>query len=226
MWDWNAYLHNLYLDSNVRLSLGFRQGLSYGFSYSMSTNNWQTIMNYSSETSTSSQAFAAEYDAVLVAPYTGYYTFYANGDDSITVSGSLYDAQNGYGPETQLIRVPLYTSPGDFITYAAINHSPRISLTRGSRYKLRVSLINNIRQDNMEVAMRVDPVYDSATGYLLDGLNSVNNQDTNLPPEVLLQENTVPLTFSPTFLHHHALRDVQIVSVNALLQKEVQVMRI
>ena len=71
--------------------------------------------------------------------------------------------------------------------------------------------------------MRVDPSYDPAIGYLVDGLNSVNGQDNNLPPEIQLQENTVPLTFSSTFLHHHALKDVQIVSVSSLLQREVQV---
>ena len=221
LWDWNTVSHNSYSSTNVRLSFGFRQGLSNSFYYTLGSN-WQSQLGYNSQ-SQNAQAFGAEYNTVLVAPYTGVYTFYGNGDDWLAVHGSLYNANTGYGPETQLFNVPSYTLPGDFLTYANINHSPGISLKRGDRYKLRVSIVNNLGPDNMEIAMRVDPSYDPNTGYLVDGLNHASGKDSNLPPEILLQENTVPLTFSPTFLHHHALRDIQIVSVNCLLQREVQV---
>ena len=220
MWDYATALTNSYSDSNVRLSLGFKQGLSYSFSNNLDRNNWQSILGYNSKSS-QSQAFAAEYTGVLVAPYTGVYTFYANGDDALTVRGALYDPLVGYGPEATLINVPLYTAPGDFITYANINHSPGISLTRGSRYRLRTSLINKLSLDYIEVAMRVDPAYDPNTGNLLDGVLSANGQDVNLAPETISQP--VPLTFSPTFLHHHAVRDVQFVAINAVLKREVQV---
>lgn len=221
MWDYATALTNSYSNSNIRLSLGFKQGLSHSFTGSIDRNNWQNILGYNSKNS-QSQAFAAEYTGVLVAPYTGIYTFYANGDDALTVRGALYDPLLGvYGPETSLINVPSYTAAGDFITYASINHSPGISLTRGSRYRLRTSLINKNTLDYIGVAMRVDPAYDPNTGYLLDGVLSANGQDINLAPETISQP--VPLTFSPTFLHHHAVREIQLVSINAILKREVQV---
>ena len=187
----------------------------------MDKYNWQTIMGYDSKLSTQNKFFAAEYIGVLVAPYTGVYTFYANGDDTLTVRGALYDPILGYVNEQSIISVPSYTEPGDFMTYDSINHSPGVRLTRGSRYRLRTSLYNRQGNDNIEVAMRIDPDYDAATGFLLDGVQHANGNDGHLAPEILAQP--APLTFSPTFLHHHAVREVQNVTISATLIREVQV---
>lgn len=224
MWDSVAVGKNTFTNDLVRVSLGFRQGLQYGFSFNMNTYNWPQMVGYTSG-ATDARVFGADYVGVLVAPYTGQYQFFANADDSLKVYGAPYISGTSYGAETLLISVSSYTVPADFVTYAAINRSPTIYLRRGSRYKLRIRLINTGGADNIHVAMRVDPTYNPLTGNLVDGEQRLNGMNGNQAPEMLLQESATPLQFSDTFLRHHSLKDIQNVSVSAAFQREVQVHR-
>lgn len=222
MWDMGSYRKKSFLDKDVRLSYGFKQGLSYGFFLNMDKFLWPTLTGYNSS-STDNRQFVADYTTVLVAPYTGIYKFFANGDDAVKVYGAKYTTSSHLGTESLIISVPSYTIPGDFYTYRSINQSPGIFLDRGSRYKLRINLVNTAGNDYFGLAMRIDPSYDAVTGYLVDGLAAANAANSELPDEVKLQEAATPLSFSNSFLHHHSLKDIQIISISANLVREVQV---
>jgi len=226
MWDMGSYRKNSYPDKDVRLSYGFKQGLSYGFSLNMDYYNWPTLTGYNASSTSDSKQYVADYTAILVAPYTGVYKFYANCDDSIKVYGAKYSSSSGFSPESLILSVPYYTAAGDFYTYRSINQSPGVFLSRGSRYKLRTTLINTGGPDYFELAMKVEPSYDASSGYLVDGLAAMSGANNNIPAEVKLQEAATPLTFSNSFLHHNSFKDIQNISISANLVKEVQVFKL
>ena len=223
VWDWKTYVSNTYRysDDLVRISVGLKQGLAFGFYYNVGSN-WPNLFAFNNYYPSCSVCYAADYTSVLVAHYTGVYIFHMNSDDSSYLYGSRDLNGEASSPEVLLMSVP-YSTPGDFITQRSRSSSLPVRLSRGERYHLRVRLLNTGGPDYVELALEIAPDYNSSTGYLVDGINSLDSvHSSGEAPEISLQ-NPVPLTFPDTFLHHHSLKDIQLISLSMAYKYEIQV---
>jgi hypothetical protein len=195
VWDWSSYSSNKFPLSDVRISFGLKQALSFGFYYDVGSN-WPTLLSYSSKGS-NKYHYAADFTTVLIAPYSGNYVFYMDSDDDAILFGSryLYDTSfrnDGIGNEVQLLSTR-YSPRGSF--FKSLDGS--LHLERGDKYHLRVRLSNGGGgPDFVELAMRVD---------LDDHETSTNN------------------SISKVTMHHHSLKDIQIIQLSWNYQYEVQV---
>jgi hypothetical protein len=229
MWNYYDYQHvsNTYLlnDHNVRLSIGLRQGLSFGFYYSFG-KNWPSLANYTSQ-STDPLSFAADYYSVLLAPYTGIYFFYMTSDDSAKLYGKLFfQEKKYYSAETLLLTTSYSADLTDFYGNGnGVNgkKSIGVSLKRGDRYHLRVRLVNTGGPDFLQLAMRIDLNYDTK-GVLIDYANSFTQQNVSSNSN-LEQRSTTPTSssFSHSFLRHHSVKAIHVFSLSIEYRKEIQV---
>jgi hypothetical protein len=226
VWDWREYNKNRYNDSNVRISIGIHQDISFGLHYNFGSN-WPSYFGYKSYKSGDIWAYVADYTTILVAPYTGKYVFYMNSDDDSYLYGShevidSKDSSRRYQTTEVLLMSTSYSPRRDFVSQISRSRSSSVHLERGDRYHIRVRLINYQGPDFLEVAMKVTPDYDKISGYLIDGMNYLNGLDANLNEEIKKQ-NPIPLQFSDAFLQYRSLKDVQLVNLNMKYQLEVQV---
>lgn len=202
---------------NVAMEFGLRQSLSFGFSYNFDYY-WYSTLGYNSQSSEPRQ-YKADFYSIFTAPYTGNYSFYMSVDDSGRIYGAREVADGSFTSETQLLSIPYYTGLGNYFLYPnSIPRTPEVHLDRGERYLLHVYAVNSGGADFVEVAMRIDPAYDSLTGGLIDAQNELADKEETpeISPETVAE-------FSSTFLEHHALRDVQLISLNMKYHYEVQV---
>ena len=209
LWDWDAYNANKFPNSAVRRSFALHQGMSFGLNYDVGSD-WAGQLGYSSR-SWDSRAFVADYSTLLVAPFTGVYYFYVmNVDNSVSLYGAPQDSN-----EEKLLVSATY-SYIDSTDRSVIRESAGVHLSAGDRYSLRARLINSGGPDNLHLALRIDPEYFNGTRYLTDGL---------LGSSVTLPEETFspPLKLADTFLHHHAVRDIQQVQLSMVYKLEIQV---
>jgi hypothetical protein len=217
MWDWASYSANTMTPSTVRLSFGLRQELSFGFYTDIGTG-WNTAAGYNSKQG-NPYAYAADYVTVLVAPYSGFYSFMMSSDDQASLYGVRdHHRKNAtaYDVETLLLSTS-YNGVGNY--YANPLSLPMttqvLHLSRGDRYKLRVRLVNTGQADFIELNMKVVPDR-TVDGVLVDTIRPIN--DTQTTPEV----NAFGNTHSTSFLQHHAQKDIQVIKMSMAYRQEVQ----
>jgi len=211
LWDWNANNANKFPDSAVRLSFSLHQALSFGLYYDVGSD-WASQLSYNSMAS-DSKVYVADYTTTLLAPYTGVYYFYImTTDDYASLYGSNYTSA-GKGKETLLVSAT-YSPP--YVVLSKVVKSDGVHLSIGQRYNLRTRVVNTGGADHIRLAVKVKPQFVNGTKYVLDGLDSSLIQ---LPEEV----NPVPEKFSEQFLHHHSLKDIQIMPLSMDYLLEVQV---
>jgi hypothetical protein len=219
MWSFYDYQNgNAGKESKVRLSIGLRQGLNFGFYYTFG-NTWPTLANYDSKSSDPMQ-YAADYFSVLLAPYSGTYYFYMTSDDSAKLYGKI-DSKTSI---EALLLSTSYSAAGDFYVNGVNGKkSIGVALKRGERYHLRVRLVNTGGPDYLQLAMKIKLNYDATNGILADYADSLQSNASQLV--ALEQRSVTPLSpsFSNSFLRHHSLKDIQVLSLSIVHRQEIQV---
>lgn len=198
-------------DSNAVFSFPWRNGLNFNFYYNFGGNSWPSVNGISSISTQKSSylVFSLQIETVFIAPYSGRYKFSLSIDDY----GGLYNASGSLIAST-----PGYTSPDDFSHYPS-QTSKWIRLAIGQRYPLRVKSINTGYADQTQVAVRIAPDYAS------DGHGNMVIKDSLNPtlPSTLQYPTVVPPAQLPIhLLQHHAVREVQTISLSMYHQYEVQ----
>ncbi len=221
MWSYADYYYNRMTDKNVDLEFAIKGDMANSMYYLVGSD-WISKMGYSSDWYYP-HAFVADHVTNLIAPITGDYTFFVNSDDTsylyaARVTGSGSDGRDILDTET-LIRTSYYVGAlDDIYSQQADRISKTISLNRGEKLRIRCRLINGPTADFIKIGMKIAPTYE-ADGVTLSDL--VMNKTTVASDEELLP-SLANLT-SPTFLQHHAWRDVQVVSLSMKYQYEIQV---
>jgi len=195
---------------------GLHQALSFSLYYDIGMN-WSSHLGYYTYGDYNTQLTTADYTTILVAPYSGLYTFYImSAIGSATLYGSNYTATDK-GVESILVSTTSNYLPN--VQLSNVVKSAGVHLTIGQRYYLRttVVLFSLTGNDYIHLAVEVKPQFFNGTEYLLDGLGFGSY---GLPEEI----NPVPEKFSPQFMHHHSLKDIQILLLSMDYLFEVQVM--
>lgn len=208
MWSMADFQNNRLTDPFVDLQFAFKNEMSFSFMYWIGSN-WPSLLGYSSGVG-EQYMYAADFNTVMTAPISGFYRFYMSSDDN----GYIYGNKNGAA--STLILSTIYRSYEDLYSSPAGQMSGNIYLNRGERYNLRVRLLNGGgTYDFLQIGLRIMPNY-NANGTLSD----LDNQRREEPNSFLPALRNLT---SKEFLHHHALRDVQVVSLSIKYQLEVQV---
>lgn len=197
MWPLSNYYSNQMREDNVQLSLGYR-GDSLFSLYNMFGSDWN------SKVGVDAQTFAAQFATLLVAPVSGDYRFVISSDDNVF----LYCRLEGHETETTLFSNLPYTDANNVYSNLGQRLSQPVTLAAGQRLRLRALLVNVNTADYLSIGLRIDPS------------TAVENITEVVHGNGQVQE--VDLT-APTFAHHHALRDIQVVSLTINYQREVQV---
>jgi hypothetical protein len=131
-------------DEDMILSFPWREGLSFSMYYNFGGSSWPSYVGLSQ----SSRAFTAYIETVLLAPYTGYYTFYLSADDTAQLYGAILSPtissisnSSSLYQEELLASVSSYVVPYNFFTYST-QVSDSIWLARGQRYSLRTRTVS------------------------------------------------------------------------------------
>ncbi|RYG70220.1 hypothetical protein EON64_00755 [archaeon] len=228
MWNWTTYSANKMTERTVSLSKGWKADMSVGMHYALDSS-WPSRLGYTSGAG-DSRVFAADFSTFLVAPVTGMYQFYMTSDDVST----LFGRRRG-GVEEQLLNV-LYSDLGMYYVSSPSKRSKQVYLQRGERYGLRARLVNTGGPDYIEIGLKIEPNMTS-NGMLWDavqeqqlvlsqqpisafaeGGRAARLVDPSLPPLLNLS--------SSVFMHHHALKEVQVLSLQMAYQYERQVSRL
>lgn len=180
--------------SNKEISLSFKSDMLFSMYYGLSST-WYTDFNLTSV------VYTAEMSTYLTAPFSGYYRFYMSTDDS----GELYGTQTGTTSE-QLLLSTSYTDINDIYGSLSGHISSEIFLNRGDKYKLRLVASNYAGPDYVSLGLKIRPMIGADLSKAAVG-NGLQQADVN----------------SSTFLRHHALQEVQIVSLSMLYHREIQV---
>lgn len=199
LWPLSNYYSNQMRDDNVQLSLGYRGDSLFSLYYMFGTD-------WNSKIGVDSQTFAAQFATHLVAPVSGDYRFVVSGDDNVF----LFCRLEGQRTETTLFSNLPYTDANNVYSNLGQRLSQPVTLLAGQRLRLRALLVNVNTADYLSVGLRIDPS------------TAVENITQVVHGNGQVQE--VDLT-SPTFAHHHTLRDIQVVSLTINYQREVQVKR-
>ena len=210
-WDWSSTSE--YPESEVRLSGGFREGLSFGFEYLFGGRSWPDKLGYDSKQS-DLRRFAADFRTVLRAPYSGVYTFSGIVDDRLYVFGR----REGEVAETALFSAFF---PAEYYSSSeVVSESDGVYLARGELYHLRARTVNTGGPDFTEVSVRIDPAWDAHTGQLMDYVEWTQN-GTAMPGAADLAD---PLPSFPTDLRRlHSVQEVQAIDLDLEYRYEIQV---
>ena len=138
MWDGIDYLSNrVGNDAYVKKSFGWRDRM-YVSLYQLFGSSWPATLNFNSNLNYNYNFYIADIATTLVAPYTGYYTFYISVDDV----GHLYMSHVGVGvSEILLATNPSFTQDGNFWAYKS-QTSKSVSLYKGQRIYLRLRYVS------------------------------------------------------------------------------------
>jgi hypothetical protein len=207
MWNKNNYYSNKMTDNNVQFSLGWKSGSLFSMNYYFEDNTWPSKLGYTA--GNNDVIFAADFQTYLIAPCTGLYQFYMTSDDSSNLYGTRL------GDNERELMATSYTPPGDYYTNPSSKRSKVVYLARGEKYRLRARLVNTGGPDYIEIGMKIMPNYTS-NGVLVDELQSYSKYQQD-PYVAKFNLN------SSTFLHHHTLKDVQVISLSMQYRYEKQV---
>lgn len=195
-WSLSNYYSNQMTDQNVLISMGYRGDSLFSFYY-LFGSDWEQ------KAGVGLQTFAAQLQTYLVAPMEGYYSFYLSSDDN----SFLYCKKSSEASETTLFNNIPYSDPNAIYTMLSARRSSRVYLNAGERLKLRAVLINTNTIDYISLGLRIDPVNN------VSQINTIEHGD-GLQQYVNLQD--------PVFMHHHSLRDIQVLTLSIDYQREVQ----
>jgi hypothetical protein len=142
MWDYNI---NKYTDDSATfLMLPWRLGFSFSMYYLFGRSAWPSNAGLSR-----GLTFTAYIETILVAPYSGLYTFYLNSDDQSYLYGRLLEpylnnvnASEEDG-ETLLAYQNYWASPNEFFVYDS-QISDSVYLPRGQKYELRLKTVSDV----------------------------------------------------------------------------------
>lgn len=217
-WNYNDFVNGrVGSDTHVKMSFGFKQDMYFSM-FRQIGSNWavenQDYLDYSSGTG-DSRYFRGELSTVLIAPYTGNYTFYAFVDDFLRLYGAVEDPTTGVAGAETLLMTTLCCNEGNYFARSD-SISKTIQLKRGDRYVLRGNYDNSGGVvDYLKIALRIEPQYES------DGRVGDFNSSVDLKyPEI----TKLPAYHSKEFLRKHSVKDIQTIGLSYDLKYEKQVL--
>ena len=202
LWSYND--NTFGSDDTALLSFPWRDGLAFSLWYNYGASRWPMEAGIASNLVT----FQADIRTILVAPFTGNYTFYINADDSAI----LYDGNNRV-----LCSATTWQYPNAYYVQTSQKSSP-VFLKRGDRYPLRITTINYAANDQTFIAMKLRPQYKSDSVTLVDYTPGKSQSPTGeLPIE------NVPASLSDSLVRLHGLKEIQKISFTYQHTYETQV---
>lgn len=155
-----VYCSSIGNDHKTSLTFPWRSGLSLSLWYSFGSN-------WPQQAGTSTVVFTADIHTILTVPYSGYYSFYLNVDDSAQLYGSIMT--DGVPAGEILLASSYYQPPDEFFAYTSQISRP-MHLLRGQRYRLRIRAVSRYSGALISVLLGVQPVLAFAHGDVLSPL--------------------------------------------------------
>jgi hypothetical protein len=109
----------------------WRTGFYFSMYYEFGGSDWPTTAS----TGMTTLRFVADISTILVAPYSGLYTFYLSGDDVASLYGHLLSTA------TEDLLASTTYAPGNEFFYFPSQISVAVRLARGQRYALRARTV-------------------------------------------------------------------------------------
>jgi hypothetical protein len=207
IWNMNDFYTNKLTEKNVRYQFGWKSDMLFSLSFIIDSN-WPSMVGYSSQ-SFDWRAFTAYLTTYMIAPVSGRYRFVMNSDDDAII----YITQNQRNERS--ILSTSYSGIGDIYTNLPSKLSSEVYFNRGERVKVRVRLVNIAGPDFLKIGLMIRP-------------NETMSSQAVTPPAAASLDNqfynfSMDMMNDPKFMHHHALRTIQIVSLSFGYRREIQV---
>jgi len=217
VWNWNDYSTDKSGDDTyARLSFPWRKEFYFSF-YEQFGYYW-----YSSYQFNGDARYAHDAGTILIAPFTGYYTFYVGSDDI----SNLYGSKSSIGDNEVLLAYNTYyvSQYGDF--WSPQQHSPKtVLLQKNEKYYLRYRNVNTGGPDYSLIALRISPLYDN-DGILVEKNTSAPELTSLSSYQCPSDDANMMSNYHPNFLRYHSLREIQEVSIVTPWFREIQMINI
>lgn len=213
-------------DVYIATQFGWRDKFYFSM-YDYFGSNWYSILGVQ----TSNRRFAQDAAAVLIAPYSGYYTFYVASDDTSHLYGSSESPSSPgqFGSETLLAHTNSHVPDKSYYLYPTQISAP-IALRKNERYLLRFRVVNSGGYDYSAMGLKISPAFTDS-----GDLEDENWDAPTLENEGELSEfiagnenkSTAEVrtaNFPEGLLQHHSKRAMQIVSLSMDYYKETQLL--